>query len=252
MKRHGFTLIELLVVVSIVALLIALLLPALRSAREAARSAWCRSNQRQAVIAVTSYASDYAGTLPPGSFEGVNTKHGNAMMLLEAYLFPDEDPQTWLGWGNEDSWPYQSPLHCPSYANDVITSDPREQRHTWAFVNHDDGAFVHAYRGAQINDSPRIYNWDQWAAAGCWRRLDNYASSGTGAFVDATTWRMPQGFLRPDTATSWQRMRFPHPNEQSTVSYLDGHVEMHDRDWARTLENNNALWRRFAANGRSF
>ena len=63
--RSGFTLIELLVVISIIALLISLLLPALRSARDAARLAVCKSNQRQIIIGIQTYAHDYDGLVPP-------------------------------------------------------------------------------------------------------------------------------------------------------------------------------------------
>jgi len=62
--RKAFTLIELLVVISIIALLIAILLPALGSARESARRTQCASNQRQTVIAATSYAAETDGKLP--------------------------------------------------------------------------------------------------------------------------------------------------------------------------------------------
>ncbi|MEM9345805.1 MAG: DUF1559 domain-containing protein [Planctomycetota bacterium] len=62
--RPAFTLIELLVVISIIALLIAILLPVLGSVRESARQSACSSNQRQLVIAVSSFASDNRDRLP--------------------------------------------------------------------------------------------------------------------------------------------------------------------------------------------
>ncbi|MCC6679979.1 MAG: prepilin-type N-terminal cleavage/methylation domain-containing protein [Phycisphaeraceae bacterium] len=65
MSRHkGFTLIELLVVISIIALLISILLPALRKARETAKLSLCSANQRQVIMALTTYASDENGQMP--------------------------------------------------------------------------------------------------------------------------------------------------------------------------------------------
>ena len=60
-----FTLIELLVVIAIIAILAALLLPSLAMARESAKGMLCISNQRQCVMAITNYASDFSGYTPP-------------------------------------------------------------------------------------------------------------------------------------------------------------------------------------------
>ncbi len=63
--RKGFTLVELLVVIGIIAVLIAILLPALNKARAAANTTVCLSNQRQIVLAMSLYASNNRGSLPP-------------------------------------------------------------------------------------------------------------------------------------------------------------------------------------------
>jgi prepilin-type N-terminal cleavage/methylation domain-containing protein len=57
--RRAFTLVELLVVVGIIALLISFLMPALNKARLTAIRIKCMSNQRQAYLAICSYAADF-------------------------------------------------------------------------------------------------------------------------------------------------------------------------------------------------
>lgn len=63
-RLRGFTLIELLVVVAIVAVLVSLLLPALGAARKAAKITKCLANQKQLVLAVSSYQGDHRETYP--------------------------------------------------------------------------------------------------------------------------------------------------------------------------------------------
>ena len=62
--RSGFTLIELLVVIAIIGVLVSLLLPAVLRALDEGRTAHCRSNQRQAVGGIVSFATDNDERLP--------------------------------------------------------------------------------------------------------------------------------------------------------------------------------------------
>ncbi len=238
MRRNAFTLIELLVVISIIALLIALLLPALTRAREAARALQCLSNMRQAAIGTIDYSNQNRGYLPPGGHETSNS--WNALMLVEKHLFPESRAYV-IGWGNND-WPGKSKLYCLSASND---NQGASTRYTYAFVNDDNGAFATYYGGANdtLNGRP-TRDRAEFLANGGLRRYAHYASSEVGMFVDHTTWRSPQGFLSIYTHSD-KRMRFPHMDNSSVV-YMDGHAEHHDRDWAYELQTLSSAWRVFA------
>ena len=81
----GFTLIELLVVISIIALLIGILLPALSAARVAARRAADLSNNRQVVIGIVAYGTDFKGS-PIVQYQGTVNIGGSSPYSFDAYI----------------------------------------------------------------------------------------------------------------------------------------------------------------------
>ena len=64
-SRTGFTLIELTVVISIIAILAAILFPVFARARAKAHQTNCQTNLKQIGLALSLYARDHAGHLPP-------------------------------------------------------------------------------------------------------------------------------------------------------------------------------------------
>ena len=64
-SHSGFTLLELLISLLIIGILAGVVIPAITHARELARSATCKSNLRQMIIAAHAYASENDDTFPP-------------------------------------------------------------------------------------------------------------------------------------------------------------------------------------------
>jgi len=76
--KNAFTLLELLVVLAIVAVTMAIMMPALRKSRQDAWALHCMDNQREIIVAVTSYAADNKGRYPESvATIGTSAEHWN-------------------------------------------------------------------------------------------------------------------------------------------------------------------------------
>ena len=108
--RKAFTLIELLVVVSIIAVLVAMLLPGLMRARTLARSAKCKSNLRQQLVALHAYAMDYKGFGPHE--RGVNFNYDPDAVAANS----------WTNGGSAGRWMKKLCLYVGATSNTAYTT----------------------------------------------------------------------------------------------------------------------------------
>jgi prepilin-type N-terminal cleavage/methylation domain-containing protein len=114
-RNKGFTLIELLVVIAIIALLVSILLPSLQKAQDLAKEAICRQNMSSAFRALTLYAEDNDGWIPP---RGGNRNTYWAKWWQ--FLSPDVDHgggsgvHGYAGWSSGPVWTPGPVLKMPS------------------------------------------------------------------------------------------------------------------------------------------
>lgn len=109
--RRGFTLVELLVVLSIAALLMAILLPSLRGARHSARSVVCKSNLRNLMTGIGTYAAYHADFVVPSyNMRGVSSSRSNPLDGWGPILHKEG-----IILGNDTL--KQNPFVCPNTAN---------------------------------------------------------------------------------------------------------------------------------------
>jgi prepilin-type N-terminal cleavage/methylation domain-containing protein/prepilin-type processing-associated H-X9-DG protein len=250
-RRRGFTLIELLVVIAIIAILASLLLPALTRAKAKAQAILCMNNNKQLDLFMHLYTDDNNDLLPPLGDD-------------------DGDGPIWMTGSMENAWGSiypdvllntRSNLLAPYCKSTAVWQCPAEPR-TWKYNSL-------TYR--------RIRSYSLNAAVGTTAGSDtaNGQSNNTGTlapwlnaqgltyrtFAKITDRRAPgpaQVFLFMDEddysinaidfrvsmntgPTSWIDWPATYHGGTASLSFLDGHAEVHRWQDGRTKNVNHVL-----------
>jgi prepilin-type N-terminal cleavage/methylation domain-containing protein/prepilin-type processing-associated H-X9-DG protein len=231
----GFTLIELLVVISIIALLATMLLGALHSAQSKAQGVVCLGNLKQLQLAWHFYASDHSDVLPPnGIYEYFSYRYPTWVGGSISHPFPNL-PAPWItdvtntallvepGVGRIG--PYlKSPgvYKCPSDKSVVMYGGKRYPRVRSYSMNLFMGHAVNAWtpevsyyyyaRLSQIQRPPPSL---------AWVFIDQHEDTMSG----------PMFQIAPEAPNAagilWVSLPASRHGLAGTLSYVDGHVEMH-------------------------
>ncbi|MFG0257988.1 MAG: type II secretion system protein [Phycisphaerales bacterium JB043] len=114
--HKGFTLLDVLVAISVIAILLALLSPTLSMVTENARRIVCASGLQQTGVALSGWANDHNGMLPPVAYSDDYSVEQTPKRLQLAFL--DNEYGEWDGLGllvSEGYLSTPSMFYCPSH-----------------------------------------------------------------------------------------------------------------------------------------
>ena len=238
-KKKAFTLIELLVVISIIALLIAILMPALNKAREQATGSVCLGNQKTLVLAWIMYADESNGRLCFGSVheDGLDNST-DAYKRKYAWVRPpllsmdrnvcapyaattQKDRERGIQVGT--LYKYTNTVevyHCPGDKRDIKNEPPRDIYRSYSIPHGLAGlrTWAHIKLTTIKRPSEKYVFVEEW-------------QDGVDYAYNASAWA-----LRVWLGDRWQDPVAVWHNKRSTLSFADGHAEMHGWIDPRTIE----------------
>jgi prepilin-type N-terminal cleavage/methylation domain-containing protein len=217
MGRRAFTLIELLVVIAIIALLMAILMPSLNLAREQARSLHCRSNIRTLTLAWLMYKDENDAKLVGGFPERENESPWSPWVRIppNGVTASVEQKKEYIKLGL--LWPYVKEIsvyRCPS---DKRKNSPY---HKYAYRTY---SIAGGMNGVRQDGS-------EWEIKPCIRYTDIRQPATKLVFLaecDPRGYNMGSWVMYPKTKRWVDPFGIWHRDNSSTLSFADGHVDMH-------------------------
>ncbi|MCC6580872.1 MAG: prepilin-type N-terminal cleavage/methylation domain-containing protein [Phycisphaeraceae bacterium] len=232
-KREGFTLIELLVVISIIALLIGILLPALSAARQVARTASCKSNLHQIMLATNAYATDNKDFQIPAGYDrlaNLDRWHGRRDTTNDAFDIEKGRLASYLQ--------TKQIKKCPEVI-DYRDDQPGE----WT-LTFEAGAGGYGYNDTYLGSRCDLYSAYPTMSLYTTRANDVKRPTDTATFADTGLWSMDSGnsvmveysFMEAPLWVPWGGnptpvIHFRHTSSVN-VSWFDGHVNDQKLAWS--------------------
>jgi prepilin-type N-terminal cleavage/methylation domain-containing protein len=213
MRRNAFTLIELLVVIAIIAVLMAILMPSLSVAREQARSLQCRGNIRTLTLGWLMYKDENDGKLV-GGFPERPEQAAWVQIPPGGVNSTVEEKKEYIKRGT--MWPYIKKVEVYRCPSDRRKNSPYHK---------------YAYRTYSIPGGMNgVLQAGEWEIKPCIKYSDVKQPATKIVFLaecDPRGYNMGSWVILPKSKKWVDPFGIWHRDNSSTLSFADGHVDMH-------------------------